>query len=146
MNYLPKGRRNKINGTVWSRWLKLRCCLSFDMLRWVLLFIYKSDLWEEGDRVDCIITKPGGVKLPQTIPACLEQVPRHYLEWVARQIHLKQPRVRSCQASLLLLCCESPRISRLSSQPSGSFWPTLAHQAFSEVVRRSDTFVPTHGA
>ena len=105
MNCLPKGRRNKIDGAVWSRWLKLRCCLSFDMLRWVLLFIYKSDLWEEGDRVDCIITKPGGVKLPQTIPACLEQVPRHYLEWVARQIHLKQPRVRSCQGFLLAYFC-----------------------------------------
>lgn len=64
MNCLPKGSRDKIDGAVWSRWFKVKGGLTFDMNRWALFIIYKSDLWEEGDRVDCIITKPGEVKLP----------------------------------------------------------------------------------
>ena len=40
---------------------KVMCWLSFEILAWGLLFIYKS---KHGDRVDRVITKEGAGKLP----------------------------------------------------------------------------------
>ena len=61
---LTKGEKTE---DLWCglKWMgKVGCYLSFELFPWALLFIYSSDFWEDGDRVDRIVTKPGAVKLP----------------------------------------------------------------------------------